>query len=306
MDLSKTIKKIEKIPFWSRMVFLLAVIMIFMYINNNSNKLVEGFNNQKQQFVSKNKNLFDDFYCDIYDQLMYSKNKNNFEIKKVSLNGNIKNKMILDVGSGTGHHVNSFSKLGAKCVGIDKSESMVKKAKQNYPKLKFIREDVLKTITFPQETYDFITCFYFTLYYIKDKQQFFHNCFNWLKPGGKLIIHLVNKEKFNPMVPAGDPFIIVSPQNYSDKRITKSTVVFNNFKYDANFSLNNSNIGKLKETIRFNNSKKVRENEHILYMEDQNSILRTAQNSGFILEKKFHMLDCEYDYQYLYILTKPN
>ena len=59
----------------------------------------------------------------------------------------------------------------------------------------------------------------------------------WLEPGGWLALHLVDRNNFDPIIPAGDPFIMISPQNYAKKRITSSVVKFNNFKYRANFKL---------------------------------------------------------------------
>ena len=39
------------------------------------------------------------------------------------------------------------------------------------------------------------------------------NCYDWLKPGGKMILHLVNRDKFDPILNAGDPLIVVSALN---------------------------------------------------------------------------------------------
>ena len=36
--------------------------------------------------------------------------------------------------------------------------------------------------------------------------------YDWLKLGGKLVIHLVNKELFDPILQAADPLLLVSPQ----------------------------------------------------------------------------------------------
>ena len=43
----------------------------------------------------------------------------------------------------------------------------------------------------------------------------------WLKPGGYLILHLVDRERFDPIVPAADPLIMVSAQKHAKERITK-------------------------------------------------------------------------------------
>ena len=94
---------------------------------------------------------------------------------------------VLDIGSGTGHHVKNLSDNGYKAIGIDTSPAMIKKAKKIYPDMDYQNVDALSVISFPQNSFSQITCLYFTIYYIKDKQQFFNNCIHWLKPGGFFI-----------------------------------------------------------------------------------------------------------------------
>ena len=48
---------------------------------------------------------------------------------------------------------------------------MVEKAKKNYPNYTFYNGNVLKSITFPADSYSMISCFYFTIYYIKEKME---------------------------------------------------------------------------------------------------------------------------------------
>ena len=99
---------------------------------------------------------------------------------------------------------------------------------------------------------------------------------------------------------------MISPQNYAKKRITSSVVKFNNFKYKANFSLNKQkSIGNFKERIKFDKNGHVRENEHVFYMESQREILNIAKEVGFILDAKIDLMRCQYDSQFLYILSKP-
>ena len=59
---------------------------------------------------------------------------------------------------------------------------------------------------------------------------------NWLMPGGKLIVHLVDRDKFDPILPPGNPLYIVSPQKYAKERITKTKITFNEFLYNSNFN----------------------------------------------------------------------
>jgi SAM-dependent methyltransferase len=251
--------------------------------------------------------IYDTFYANLYDELVYSASKNNFDVGEITaLIGNDNNgeNVMLDIGSGTGHHVDAFSKTGAKVIGIDISPSMVKKAKENYPGLDFRVGNALDTMVFSNNYFTHISCLYFTIYYIKDKRTFFSNCMNWLLPGGYLVVNLVDKYKFDPILPAGNPFTLVSPQNYADKRITTTAVKFHDYDYKSNFDLN-EDLAIFKETFKYKKNQKVRVNEHVLYMPTIKAVLAMAKDSGFIVSGEVDMGKIGYEYQYLYILQKP-
>jgi ubiquinone/menaquinone biosynthesis C-methylase UbiE len=188
---------------------------------------------------------------------------------------------------------------------------MVKKAQETYPDLKFQVADALNSTLFQEESFTHITCFYFTLYYMQNKKLFFENCMRWLTPGGFLAVHIVNRDKFDPIVPAGNPFNIVSPQKYAKKRITSTTVKFDEFEYKSNFVIKDTIESAdepnalMKETFKTFKNGNVRQNEHKLYMLTQAEILDIAKSVGFLIESKINLLDCQYDSQYIYILQKP-
>ena len=88
-------------------------------------------------------------------------------------------------------------------------------------------------MTFPQQSFTHLTCLYFTVYYIKNKRLFFENCYNWLAPGGYLLLHLVDRDNFDPILPAGDPLTIISAQKYAKERITSSAVKFKGYDSES-------------------------------------------------------------------------
>jgi cyclopropane fatty-acyl-phospholipid synthase-like methyltransferase len=158
-----------------------------------------------------------------------------------------------------------------------------------------IKGDVMKSHLFIYHSFTHILCLYFTVYYFKNKTIFFENVYDWLKPGGVFILHLVNRDKFNSALPMN------TFQRKKNGHITK--IPFEKFDYEARFELNkNTNVGKFIE--RFKNQG-LRKNVHTFYMEDQNNILQLAQKIGFIVERKIDMGPINYNYQYLYILKKP-
>lgn len=296
--------------------FTLAIIIIF-YISSNKqiyNNFYENFENDtnltiNKKFISKNNNnLYDDFYVNYYDDLFFNKAKNDFEIVNLIKKTNMNNtSYVLDIGSGTGHHVSSLHAHKLKAIGIDKSNSMIVKSKNMYPALNFKKGDALNSMLFFENTFTHIIALYFTIYYIKDKKSFFNNCFKWLMPGGFLSIHLVDRAKFNPIVPASDLFYHASMQDYSDERITKSIVQFiDDNSYRAKFDyLPNDDLSIFKETFKSKNNN-VRNQEHTLYMPTHEFILNIAKSCGFKIIKKLDMKDIKYNYQYIYILQKPN
>jgi SAM-dependent methyltransferase len=313
----RTIHIFSKTTWLHKLLYFLALLVCISLITNYGRKNMEGF---KEQTKGGNKefdmrdgvsNIYDDFYVNIYDDMVFNKNKIDFEIGKiVELTKPKPKTFFLDIGSGTGHHVSCLQAQGYKAEGIDISPSMVKKAKETYPDSNYQVADALNPALYSAETFAQITCFYFTLYYIQDKKKLFVNCMKWLIPGGYLSIHLVNRDKFDPIIPAGNPFNIVSPQKYADKRITTTTVKFDEFEYKSKFDIKETVTTKdtpnafLIETFKQKDGG-VRKNEHNFYMLTQSEILDMAKDAGFIIHAKIDLLPCQYESQYIYILQKP-
>jgi hypothetical protein len=129
----------------------------------------------------------------------------------------------------------------------------------------------------------------------------------WLMPGGYMILHLVDRDNFDPILPPGNPLLYLSPQKYAEKRITTTKVKFDTFSYSADFDLNSkNNIATFVEKFKSDADGKVRKNEHIMYMPTIDVIVNQAQQVGFILDSEIDLIDCQYEYQYLYIFIKPN
>jgi SAM-dependent methyltransferase len=311
MKINNSIKSISNIynkmsNFGKILIFVtlfLILIVLFKSINT-TNK--EGYVQNDAFLFKQGPEIYDDFYADIYDYLVFNNLKVTYEV------GEIKNKTvantrtsILDVGSGTGHHVDKLAQYDLDVLGVDISPSMIQKARENYPRYNFLLGDVLENNTFKMGQFTHILCLYFTIYYFEDKMTFFNNCMDWLMPGGTLIVHLVNRDKFDPILPPGNPLYIVSPQKYSKERITKTKITFNDFVYSSNFELEpEKDLATFHEKFKFNNGK-VRKQEHKLYMNSENDIINMAQDAGFIIQGKIDLLNCAYEYQYLYILVKP-
>lgn len=310
------LKNLKKMLSLSNIIIFIITCFVIVYLKNmyieynNSKEGFEELNNGPLKINTSIDTIYDPFYVKIYDELSGDYGKHKFEIShiidKTNLNSDSK---VLDIGSGTGHTVNSLVKNECDAIGIDKSSSMCEKAKEMYPNNEFIVGDVMKSITFDFDEFSHITCLYFTIYYIKDKRLFFKNCFDWLKPGGFMVIHLVNKHMFDPILPPGNPLESVNAQKYAKERMTKTSIVFKNYNYESDFLSDDKNNGKTEFVEVFSNKKTkkpFRKNIHTLYMEDQSKILSIAKQMGFIVKSKHDMTPCSYEYNFLYVLKKPH
>lgn len=313
INLNKIYNKFLKSSYITKLTALFIIIIIipyYVYSYIAPNK--EGFDNNKSTYdklktISGIK-IYDKFYASIYDDLLYCQEKNKFEVNEIlNVTKLDNNSSVLDIGSGTGHHVALFSNENMETQGLDLSPAMINKAKKNYPDNNYTLGNALDGSYFMPNKFNLITCFYFTIYYFKDKRQFFQNCIHWLQPNGYMAIHLVDKYKFDPILPPANPLIIISPQKYADKRITNSSINFDTHDYTSDFKLEkNSNLAVMHETFKNKKTGRIRKHEHNLYFDTQMEILSMAEKVGFEFVTKINMAKCQYDNQFIYILRKPS
>ena len=86
------------------MLLVLIILLIFFIGSKASFNTKEGFINQTEKFkMIDGPKLYDGFYSKIYDDLVFDKVKNEYEVGEIinSTQPTLKS-LILDVGSGTG------------------------------------------------------------------------------------------------------------------------------------------------------------------------------------------------------------
>jgi len=307
----KTLKTItnfyNKLSNFGKILVFISLLLISIVFFKSMLPIKEGMVINDKILYKEGDEVYDNFYVSIYDYLVYSGIKNDYEIGKI-INSTTPSEtsIIADIGCGTGHHVSKLMENNLNVIGIDKSTEMINKSKEDNPNGNFIVGDALDNNLLKMNSVTHILCLYFTIYYFKDKRLFFDNCMDWLMPGGYLIVHLVDRESFDPILPPGNPLYIVSPQKYAKERITNTKITFNDFVYSSNFNLDKeNNLATFDEKFKFNDGK-VRKQKQKLYMEDTSLIVNSAQDCGFILQGKIDLVKCAYEYQYLYIFVKPS
>jgi 2-polyprenyl-3-methyl-5-hydroxy-6-metoxy-1,4-benzoquinol methylase len=314
---------------WQKTLIVILLLLIVNYVIvkyilrtdviSDIDDTNEAFNSVREHFSGgnevdsvreefTNENLYDSFYVKIYDQVVHGESRIKSEvmftlswIKKIQ--PDVASLEILDIGCGTGGHVDEFKKEGCVSVkGIDRSGAMIERAKKLYPANNYLLGDVESTTLFSAGQFNLVTMYYFTMYYLPHREQILKNIFTWMKPGGGLVIHIVNREKFDPILEAASPFSGFSLQKYSKSRVTKSTISFDKFQYTAEFS-NADNQAQFEETFKFKDGR-VRKNLHVLHMPIMEQLVSEIEAAGFIYKEFIDMTPIGYEYQYLFCFVR--
>jgi len=270
-------------------VIVLALLFYKTYIRKPNEE--EGFQQNERFLLKSDEDKYDDFYGEIYDEIMLPENRVKYEADTLiqTLSPSTQYSILLDVGSGTGCFMNYLKDLGYTVYGIDKSNAMIDVANNKYPdkNLEIKCGSVEDPMAYDRALFTHIFCMNFTIYEMKDKSAFFKNAYFWLQNNGYLILHLVNKHKFNKIVPIGRPL-----QNLQDDpTVNKTAVEFPDFTYLSEY-IENEKRGRQwthKETFTDKKTQNIRQNENTLYMETEEEILQMANIAGFTAKGMFSL-----------------
>jgi len=267
----------------------------------------------------ENDELFDEFYCSVYDNLTQLAGRYPQEVSLIftqwKKTAEPDTMDILDCGCGSGIASALFAKMGVNSVtGLDKSEPMLRRARTvtlitaDLPRaqresITFLHGDMQQQYTFSGGQFSHAALLFFTIYYSNDPTGVFRNLFHWIRPGGKLAIEVVNKYKFDPLLEAASPFAGTTVQKYVKKRVTKSKVEFDKFSYEAEFDLQDP-TAEFRETFRFSD-KTTRRQRHTLHMRDINEFVHIAQTTGWNYNGYIDLMSAGFEYAYVLMFTHP-
>ena len=280
----------------------------------------EGFTDIQTDVFLNNEQLYDEFYASVYNQLTQNVRMTQ---QKVALIANEWKKTgtqmehvdALDAGCGTGVGCASLAKLNAKTVlGVDKSKAMLEQAEtvtvgqsklteEQKKKITFREADLMNPSALGGASVTHAICLYFTIYYLPDKEAFFRNLFLWVKPGGELVVEVVNKYKFDPLLDSASPWVGFSLQKYSKERVTESKVVFDKFDYSGKFDLVDPGA-EFRETFRFKDGN-VRRQRHRFTMDSIDEIAKIGKTAGWVYTKYVDLTMIGFEYSYLLFFRHP-
>ena len=258
------------------------------YINGSIN---EGFQQEETFILKENGETYDDFYGEIYDNLMLPEERITYEMEIIlrTLQPDKPYSNMLDIGSGTGVLVKYLKDKGYNAYGIDKSKDMVNISKSRYD-IDIKNANVEQAMAYDRSLFTHIFCMNFTIYEMENKTQMLKNCYYWLQNNGYLILHLAEKEKFNTIIPGGKSAILDSIKQLGDKRVTTTIIDFSDFLYKSEFNESETKKDIIhKETFTDKLTNNIRQNERLLHFDTFDEIIGIALNAGFTAKGYFTM-----------------
>jgi len=224
-------------------------------------------------------------------------------------------KKILDIGCGTGDHISKLYSRTYDVVGLDQSDAMLRlserslqkekksKASPSSNKFRLVQGDMMNTNLFSPSSFDVCTSFYFSFYYSQKPKLLVSNVHHWLRPDGIWAIHLVDPEKFDPVLDAANPFVGFSLKKYVKENISR--VIFNDMAYNSTFKYD-----PVKEIAQFNEEfvlpieKKVRRHRQDLHMKSlQRSVEDICEDGKFKYKSHTDLGSRGYKNQYIFYFS---
>lgn len=283
------------------MTVLLLVLTVLQYARRNDLNLYnEGFD-QRQPFLAKrDADIYDQFYAEIFDDVHHTHERTDFEYNKIIelTRPSTNHSVFLDVGSGTGHLVNSLTNAGYNAHGLDVSKDMIDYSTTRFPEIDVKCGDANDSMVYDKGVFTHITCLNFTLYHMRDKRTFFRNCYHWLAPNGYLILHLVDRDSYNPHS-TDDTVTLKNANLYANQRRLDANIAFKDFDYKSSHSFNDNEV-TVKETFTDSATQNVRQNELTMYMENKNEIIKLALNNGFVAHAQINTATDEHQFIYIF------
>ncbi|WP_199732255.1 class I SAM-dependent methyltransferase [Flavobacterium macacae] len=194
---------------------------------------------------------------DFYNQEEFLKGENSLMPIELELLGDITGKSVLHLQCHFGQDTISFSRMGAKAVGVDLSDNAIEKAREIAQQLntetRFICCDIYDLPNHLKEQFDIVFTSYGTIGWLPDLDKWAKIISQFLKPGGKFIMadfHPVvwmfddNFEKIGYNYFKSEPIIETVEGTYASKNapINSKTITWNHSTSELLNSLLKNNL----------------------------------------------------------------
>jgi len=260
-------------------ILIVCAVVAIIIILFPKPHLTEGFQ-QNERFLMGQP--YDEFYANHYDIIHDTETRTNIEFQMLlphlAADDDDDDLHVLDVGCGTGQMLRLLSDAGVPSAGIDKSAEMTKHCST----LNVVTGDALNPMHFDAGSFTHVLCLHHTIYEVEDPAKLLAVCKGWLRAGGILVVHVVDKERFNMVAPCGATPFITNPQDHVKQRIRKSKVNFIDYLYESDYATGDKQV---VETFTDGASGNTRQYEKPIDL-DVNVPALAAKNGFKFLEKK--------------------
>lgn len=279
-------------------IFLLLILIAYLYFNLCRSKSIgEGFTQSTRN---------DEIYAKLHSTVFNDQDFIDYDCSNIiqNIDQSVKKgygkPYILDAGCGAGHHYKKlFRKYGKdSIVGVDNNKTILKQAKVRVPTGTFKEADLQDKSLFKDQTFTHIVCSVDTIHHNHGSKMMdiISNFYNWLKPGGLLMMHIFNNKDLDP---APRSF----SQYYHDDQGNKHALTyFEDFSHDAWWEAKKGDLYVYKEKIITEEENK-KEVGNIFYIPDKEVILKKTEVAEFKLKDivELSKIDVKFD---LYIFQK--
>jgi ubiquinone/menaquinone biosynthesis C-methylase UbiE len=103
---------------------------------------------------------------------------------------------LIDLGCGTGRLARPFLDRGFQYVGVDLSDEMLARAREENPAATFLKANLVDLADVPDASFDWAACLFSTLGMIRgveNRRSALRSFIRILKPGGALVLHVHNR-----------------------------------------------------------------------------------------------------------------
>jgi SAM-dependent methyltransferase len=300
---------IAKIPAINQLLYFMGGLLIMRTLLRRREFITEGFEQEEKFILKLNGDIYDEFYCNMYKAIMNDEYRIMFELSKIIRIGKMNKKSnVLDVGSGLGQHLGFLKVYEIPAIGIDQSQSMIKKCSELNTDVIVKRANAMDSMVFETNQFTHITCLFYTFYHMPDQESFLRNCNKWLQHNGLLAIHIVDPHKFHPIVEKAEIFGDMTHKLLKPGvRLKTSIVKFKGFDYEAKFiDKDRDDTGGVifEELFTNRTTKHIRKNSHTMTMLTQPEYEKMFTNCGYTVHEMIDLAHAGYHYQYVYILKK--
>jgi SAM-dependent methyltransferase len=288
-----------------QLIIMLAIglMCLWYYRRVETKTTIENFSQLKPYVLREENEVYDSFYIDKYDDYFQTESYSEDDLLTIidKTQPLLRTSVILDIGCGTGGLMKALENKKYKVFGVDKSVAMIEKAKEKLTDGEVICDNVLRDpMLYENNTFSHISCTHFTIYEVEDKNTFFRHCFHWLKGGGYFILHVINPEKFNKIVPKSDLFTHVK-----QPIIKTTTIKFDEYDYTNTYE--NLDNHKTTQVEQFTSKNFSRQHRKTLYMTPKNELLSLVLKCGFVIHSESVYANfIKDDDQSLVVFVKPH